>query len=136
MADKREESVAGKIATLSLSPERGKMKEFTYISRFQATLFPLLDTIIRARKYILEVALYMEDPKAYEKEMKKQGLPIQPIIPDLAEELLYSTSQWQRSVGKDDNLLSRSFDLAIADIQSQAGKDMFGTADSWSEEDG
>ena len=131
MADDKEEekfnskitsgNVAGQIASLALNPSREKIKEFTYINRFQATLFPLLDTIIAGRKYLLEIALYLQNPIEYKKTMKQQKLPQEPVLPNLAEELLYSTAQWQKSIaGKN---LERGLDLATAEIESKAGED-------------
>lgn len=110
-------SVTGQIASLALNPAKNKLKEFTYITRYQASLFPLLDTIIMGRKYVLEVAEFLMNPDAYKKLAKREKRPLIPAMPDLASELLYSTAQWQKSI-KGSNLEHAS-DFIIAEIEKE-----------------
>jgi hypothetical protein len=110
-------SVTGQIASMALNPRKDKLKEFTYINRYQATLFPLLDTIICGRKYVLEVAEFLINPDEYKKKAKRNKRPIIPVMPDLASELLYSTAQWQKSLsGKN---LEHAADFIIAEIEKE-----------------
>jgi hypothetical protein len=110
-------SVVGQIASLILNPAKDKLKEFTYINRYQASLFPLLDTIIIGRQYVLEVQAYLMSKEEYRKAAKKVHKSIIPEMPDLASVMLYSTAQWQKSIGGKN--FEKGIELALAETEKE-----------------
>lgn len=122
-------SVAGQIAGVLLNPGK-QIKQFTRITRFQAEVFPLFDTIIKGRQHIIEIAFYNENPKAYKTAMRKidPEHPGIPVVPDLADTYLTSIAEWQRSISGDDNFTKITSDLAVEDIRASSnnGKDGLG----------
>lgn len=102
-----------KIIDLAFNPSREKIREVTIIDRVQGRLFPLLDMINTGRQYILEIATYRQDKDLYRKLFKK---PV-PILPNLLDEFMFRTAQWQKSVaGKN---LEKATDIALADTEAQ-----------------
>jgi hypothetical protein len=123
--DKKDERVASIIARTALHPVGDEEKGLTYITRFQAILFPLLDTIIDEKNYIIDVATYLE--KKAMAEFKKDKVTLKkllktiPDVPDPAKEMLHSTTLWNKSVGGAH--IKRAFDLAETDLTSQGHDD-------------
>jgi len=106
-----------KVIDLAFNPSREKLREVTIIDRIQGRLFPLLDMINCGRSYVLEVALYRQDKDAYFKAFKRK----RPIPPNLLDEYIYRTAQWQKSVaGKN---LERATDIALAETEVRSGED-------------
>ena len=114
-------TVAGKIADALLNPTNEKLREFTYITKFQAQQFPLLNTVIDGIKYAIEIAMFMENPDVYKKLARKEQRNPIPFPPNLAEELLVHTSVWQRSLGG--KTQEKLAELAEAEITSMADKE-------------
>lgn len=109
--DVKVSSPIDKVVDYAFNPSREKIREVTIIDRIQGRLFPLLDMINMGREYILEVALYRQDAEAY---VKKYERP-KPIPPNLLDEFIYRTAQWQKSVaGKN---LERATDIALAETE-------------------
>lgn len=117
-----------KLIDYVMNPTRDKIREVTVIDRWQARLLPQLDMIIAARSYVLEVAEYRQDSSAYADKYDKP----RPVMPNLLDELVYRTAQWNKSVqGKN---LDRAMDIALADIETKGNDDDFGkTGDPWAE---
>ena len=111
-----------KIIELAFNPSRDKIREVTIIDRIQGRLFPLLDMINMGRQNILEIALYRQDKETYFKAFKKK----MPIPPNLLDEYIFRTAQWQKSVaGKN---LERATDIALAETEARGGEDdIFGS---------
>lgn len=117
-----------KVIDLAFNPSREKIREVTIIDRIQGRLFPLLDVINAGRLYILEVALYRQDKDLYYKTFKKK----RPIPPNLLDEYMFRTAQWQKSVaGKN---LERATDIALAETEVKGGEDdLYASIDPFSE---
>lgn len=131
---KGKDSVAGQIADTLLNTSRDRAKEFTYITRYQAILFPLLDTVIVGKNHIIAIAEYMEGKAQGLSEAKLKALYKKASeIPDLAEQLLYSTTQWNKSIGGAH--IKRSFDLAETDLTNKDEPDLMGGFDYQDEEE-
>ena len=129
-----------KVIDLLGNPTRDKLRETTYINRYQASLFPLLDTLNRAWDYVIAQAWYIKDVKEYKKKYPKlaeeakktRGNSIEPLPPDLADELLVRISQWNRSIAG--RTVEKMSDLALAQIESQMQEDNYAAnADNWGE---
>jgi len=118
-----------KVIDLAFNPTREKIREVTIIDRMQGRLFPQLDMINTGRQYCLEIAFYRQDKEAYRIKFNKP----KPTPPDLLDEFIFRTAQWQKSVaGKN---LERATDIALAETETRAGDDgdMAGNADAWKE---
>ncbi|KKN59671.1 hypothetical protein LCGC14_0539980 [marine sediment metagenome] len=119
-----------KVIELAFNPSREKIREVTIIDRMQGRLFPQLDMINKGRMYCMEVATYRQDPEAYQEQFKRP----RPVFPDLLDELMFRTAQWQKSVaGKN---LERATDIALAETETRAGDDgdmSSGDRDAWKE---
>ena len=115
-----------RVIELAVNPTRDKIREVTSIDRMQGRLFPLLDMINTGRQYILEVAMYRQDPAAYRAKFKRA----RPVPPDLLDEFMYRSAQWQKSVaGKN---LERATDIALAEMEARATEeDGLKGADAW-----
>jgi hypothetical protein len=113
MPSEKEERVASIIARTALKPEGEQEKGLTYITRYQAILFPLLDTVIAEKNHILAVASFLEDKAKAEFKGDKKSLAALlkkiPTVPDPAEIMLHSTTLWNKSVGGAH--IKRAFDL-------------------------
>ncbi len=118
-----------KVIELAFNPSREKIREVTIIDRIQGRLFPMIDMIITGRDYILEVAYYRQDAEAYQKLFKKP----RPVSPNLLEEFLFRTAQWQKSVqGKN---LERATDIALAETEIRGADDGdLNSTDAWKED--
>lgn len=118
-----------KAIDLAFNPSREKLREVTIIDRVQGRLFPIIDMIIAGRKQIIEVALYRQDKYEYTKVFKKK----RPIPPNLLDEFLYRTAQWQKSVLGTN--LTKITDIALAETETRAGEDgdLPSGADAWKE---
>lgn len=131
--DDTDQSVAAgpidKVIDYAFNPTREKIREVTVIDRVQGRLFPQLDMLNTMRLYCMEVAFYRQDKDQYESIFKKK----RPEPPDLIEELMYRTAQWQKSVGGKN--LERAIDIALAETESriQEEEDRPGSADAWRE---
>lgn len=116
-----------RVIDLAFNASREKIREVTVIDRIQGRLFPLLDVINLGRQYILEIALYRQDKEEYKKVFKQP----RPVSPNLLDELLFRTAQWQKSVaGKN---LERAIDIALAETENKAGEEdsSYGGRDPW-----
>lgn len=106
-----------RVIDLAFNPSREKIREMTMVDRIQARNFPLLDMINKGREYCIEAAFYMADPKQYKKLYDKD----KPKIPNLLDEFMFRTAQWQKSIaGKN---LEKATDIALAEIESQGDRD-------------
>lgn len=126
--EKEEKVSAGKVDKLVdfiFNPSREKMREVTIIDRMQGRLFPLLDMVNAGRKYCMEIALFRQNSTEYKRLALLYGKPAQPTPPDLLDEFLFRTAQWQKSVaGKN---LERGMDMVLAEIETRVeGDDGFG----------
>lgn len=109
-----------KVIELAFNPTRDKIREVTVIDRMQGKFFPQLDMLNMMMHYCLEVSYFRQDPAKYE-EVFEQDRPVQP---DLIEELMFRSAQWQKSIaGKN---LERAIDIALAETEAKAGDDDFG----------
>ena len=116
-ADVKVSSPIDKVIDLAFNPSRDKIREVTIIDRIQGRLFPLLDMINTGREFILEVALYRQDAKVYKEKFGKA----KPISPNLLEEYIHRTAQWQKSVmGKN---LERATDIALAETEVRGAEE-------------
>ncbi len=129
-----------KVIDLLGNPTRDKLRETTYINRYQASLFPLLDTLNRAWDYVIAQSWYIANKAEYKKRYpelaaaakKVRGKSEEPLPPDLADELLVRISQWNRSIAG--RTVEKMSDLALAQIESQMQDDNYADkADSWGE---
>ena len=118
-----------RVIDLAFNPTRDKIREVTIIDRIQGRLFPLMDMIIAGRNYCMEVAMFRQDAEEYKKVFKKA----EPICPDLLDEFLFRTAQWQKSVqGKS---LERAIDIALAEAEVKVDEgEIPGGIDAWKED--
>ena len=115
--DVKVSSPIDKVIDLAFNPSRDKIREVTIIDRIQGRLFPLLDMINTGREFILEVAMYRQDANVYKVKFGKE----KPISPNLLEEYIHRTAQWQKSVaGKN---LERATDIALAETEVRGGEE-------------
>jgi hypothetical protein len=111
---------------LAFNPTRDKLREVTIVDRMQGKYFPLMDMIITGRNHILEIAIYREDPVEYERLFEQK----RPVTPDLLDEYLHRTAQWQKSVSGTN--LTKITDIALAEVEGRAGEDEgLGKDDPW-----
>lgn len=111
-----------KAMDLAFNPTREKLREVTIIDKIQARLFPVIDMVNTGLGHCLQIAYYRENPKEYKKLFKKNI----PVIPDLLDELLYRTAQWQKSE-KGTNL-NKITDIALAETETKSDSEgMFGS---------
>lgn len=120
-----------KVIDLAFNPTREKIREVTIIDRMQGRLFPQLDMINTGRHYCLEIATYRQSKETYVKKYKQP----RPVPPDLLDELLFRTAQWQKSVlGKN---LDRATDIALAETETRTEEEEMsgagGGGDPWKE---
>ncbi len=118
-----------KAMDLAFNPTREKIREVTIIDRMQGRMFPQLDMVNSGRQYCLEIAFHRQDPVEYERKFDRP----RPIPPDLLDELLFRTAQWQKSVAGRN--LERITDIALAETEVRAGdEDITGeNRDAWKE---
>lgn len=114
-----------KVIDYAFNPTREKIREMTIIDRLQARLLPQLDLISLQWQYSIEIALYRQDSKEYEKLYNKKA----PIPPDLLEVYSYRLAQWQKS--REGKNLDRAIDLALAETEAKAGEEEYGKADEF-----
>lgn len=120
-----------KVIDLAFNPSREKLREVTIIDRMQGRLFPLLDVINAGHQYILEVAAYRENASAYKVAFGKD----RPVSPNLLDELLYRTAQWQKSVGAKN--LDKLAEIALTEIEAKVAEEegKFFSGDAWEPDD-
>lgn len=120
-----------KALDLAFNPTREKIREVTIIDRIQGRLFPLLDIINTGRQYCLEVAIYRQNPDEYKKLFKKR----RPILPNLLDDFMYRTAQWQKSVQGTN--LTKITDIALAETETRANEEGEGSGgvDMWGKDD-
>lgn len=104
-----------KAIDLAFNPSREKLPEVTIIDRVQGRLFPLVNVTIMLWNDVLEIAEYRYNPEAYRKAHPSKT---RPTAPNLLDELLYKTAQWQKSV-QGANLVKIT-DLAMAEMEKEA----------------
>lgn len=106
-----------KVIDLAFNPTRDKIREVTIVDRIQGRLFPQLDMINTGLLYCIEIAFYRFDPEQYAVQFKRR----RPMPPNLMDEFIYRTAQWQKSIaGKN---LERATDIALAETEAKAGND-------------
>ncbi len=118
-----------KITDYAFNPTKEKLREVTIIDRLQGRLFPQLDAVVSTlTHYVIEIAHYRQDKDEYRRLFKRE----KPVSPDVIDELLYRTAQWQKSIGGTN--LGRATDMALAEIESR-NEEMSGAnaADAWKE---
>lgn len=115
-----------KVVDYSFNPSRDKIREMTIIDMMQGRLLPTVDVTNTMYHYCIEIAAYREDEILYQ---EVYGQP-KPIPPDIIDEYLYRTAQWQKSV-KGQNM-RYAMDLALAEQEAKAGEDDgSGFTDAW-----
>lgn len=117
-----------KVIDLAFNPTREKIREVTIVDRIQARLLPQLDLVALVWDYCIQITLCRKNSAEYERVYKMK----QPIPPDLINEFMYRTAQWQKSVqGKN---LERATDIALAETETKNDSMGFGDADGgWTE---
>ncbi len=118
-----------KVVDYSFNPTRDKEREVTVIDRLQGKLLPLLDVINCTWSYVLEIAYYRQDKETYKAIYGKEDGE-EPIAPNLIEEFIHRTAQWQRSVAG--MSLKSAIDLALAEMETRndTGEEAI-NADAW-----
>ena len=116
-----------KAIDLAFNPSKEKLREVTIIDRVQGRLFPMLDVINLGRQYCLEIAIYRQDADEYKRLFKR----LRPVAPNLLEELLYRTAQWQKSVQGTN--LTKITDIALAETETRTDNEggQYGSSDAW-----
>ncbi len=103
-----------KVIELAFNPSREKIREVTIIDRLQGRLFPIMDMMSTLFHACIEVASYRQDKEAYRQVFKRP----RPEPPNLIDELIYRSAQWQKSVaGKN---LDKATDIALAETETRA----------------
>jgi hypothetical protein len=101
-----------KVIDLAYNPSREKIREMTVIDRWQARLFPILDTVNTMYNQCIEIALYRQSKDNYNDLFKRR----RPLQTDIIDELLYRTAQWQKS--REGKNLQSATDLALAETET------------------
>jgi len=118
-----------KAIDLAFNPTREKIREVTIIDRVQGRIFPILDLINAGRQHVIEIAVYRQDSEAYKKLFKKP----RPILPNLLDEYMFRTAQWQKSV--EGTNLTKITDIALAETETRIGEeDKIGGYEPWKED--
>jgi hypothetical protein len=102
----------------------------TVVDRMQGRLFPQLDMINAGRRYVLEIAAYRQNPKLYQQVFEQE----RPVSPDLLDEFIYRTAQWQKSVNARN--LEKAVEIALAEVETRGEGEEgegLGSADAWRE---
>ncbi len=105
-----------KAIDLAFNPTREKLREVTIIDRVQGRLFPLLDMINVLWEDVLAIAEYRQDGDTYR---AAHPLKPKPATPNLMDELMFRTAQWQKSVQGTN--LTKITDIALAETETKAG---------------
>jgi len=108
----------GKVVDLVGNPSRESIRGVTIIDRVQGRLLPQLDVIDKVWDYVLQVASYRHDAKEYAILYKKKV----PVLPNLIDEFIYRTAQWQRSVYGTN--MKSLMDLAMAEKEAGSEEGM------------
>ncbi len=114
----------GMVIDLAFNPTRDKMREMTIIDRVQGRLFPQMDMINMLRQHCLAIAAYREAIAG-----GNGGNVEPPVEPDVMDEFLYRTAQWQKSVGGKN--MEKAVDIALAEIETRSDDDDPVGADPW-----
>jgi len=85
-----------RVVDLAFNSSREKIREVTIVDRIQGRLFPLMDMVNQGRSFVLEIAQYRQDPVKYREIYPDK---IKPVTPNLMDDFMYRTAQWQKSVG-------------------------------------
>lgn len=119
-----------KIADLAFNASRDKIREVTVIDRMQGRMFPLLDVIHQLFGHCLEIATYRQDPKNYAVLFERKF----PKPPDVVDEFMYRTAQWQKSVQGTN--LTKMIDIVLAETETRGVEEegIGGHKDLWGDE--
>ena len=123
------------VVELAFNASRDKIREMTIIDRVQGRLLPQLDIVSIQWQYVIEIALYRQDSLEYARLFSKDGkVKLRPVPPDLHDEFMYRTAQWQKSVQGEN--LKRATDIALAETETRTNDDDFedGAADKYFKE--
>ena len=119
-----------RVIELTFNPSRDKIREMTVVDRMQGRFFPQLDMINAGRGYILEIAAYRQNPKLYQQVFSRE----RPVSPNLLDEFIYRTAQWQKSINARN--LEKAVEIALAEVETRGESDEgegLGSADAWRE---
>lgn len=108
-----------RIVDLVGNPSRDKIREVTSITAMQGKLLPQLDIYDLMWQHYIEVAMYRYDPELYKATYERD----MPIFPNIVEEFMYRTAQWQKSVQAMN--LKSMMDLALAETEARGAQDEF-----------
>lgn len=107
----------GEVLSYVFNPTREKIREVTRIDPIQGKLLPQLDLNHLMWQYLIEVALYRQNPKEYAELFGRE----KPETPDLIGEFTYRTAQWQKSIGGKN--MDAGIDIALAEMEGKAGEE-------------
>lgn len=107
----------GLVVELAFNATREKLREFTVIDRMQARLFPLMDVTNTLVRYCVEIAEYRQSAATYAKQYRK----LRPEQPNIMDDLMYRTAQWQKS--REGKNLEKITDIALAEIETRPGNE-------------
>ncbi len=110
-----------RIVDLVYNPTPEKIREMTYISVEQGRLLPQLDVNGLMWRFVIEVATFRQDQGNYARIYGRE----RPLPPDLIDEFIYRTAQWQKSIGGAN--LKSATDIALAEIETRNDTDGDGT---------
>lgn len=105
-----------KVIDLAFNPSREKIREVTSIDRTQGRLLPQLDVINLMWSNVIEIATFRQDAVLYAELYKRD----KPVHPNLYDEFMYRTAQWQKSVAGMN--LKSAVDLALAETETRASE--------------
>lgn len=111
-----------RIVDLVGNPSRDKIREVTSITAMQGKLLPQLDIYDLMWQHYIEVAMYRQNPVLYEETYER----VMPIFPNIVEEFMYRTAQWQKSVQAMN--LKSMMDLALAETEARGAADEFSSS--------
>src|SRR3990172_12086863 len=109
-----------KVTDMMLNPSRDAIRGMTIIDRIQGRTFPLMDMVRYGVHYILEIAEYRQDKERYKEKYDRD----RPEQPELSEEFMFRTAQWQKSVNGTN--LTRASEIALAEKESQSDEEDYG----------
>lgn len=109
----------GKIMDFMFNPSRDSIRTVTIIDRMQGQLLPQLDLANSVYHYLIEVATYRMNCDLYAEQYKQ----IRPKQPDIIDDFVFRTAQWQKSVGGVN--LNKGVEVVLADMESRASDDPY-----------
>lgn len=108
-----------KLVEYMFNASKDKLREVTIISREQGKLLPQLDIVNGMLHYVVEIAQFRQNQAVYYKLYKRA----RPLCPDVFDDFIHRTAQWQKSVNGVN--LHEGVNIALAEVESRQQENDF-----------